>query len=197
VNAGNLTGMRIYLITHAHTEQVAGVAADTWQLSLRGVEQASKLAESPIWTQISQVVISSEPKTWLTVETVVRQRHLPVWIDSRFDELRRSEWIEDYAAQVAKVFAQPVHPINGWEAAETVRLRALAGLADLSRRFPDQTLAVVGHGLCLSIVRSAILGHQQADFSTWRHLSFATHALISLHPSILIDDFETSSQVAR
>src|SRR5215217_5454303 len=111
--------MRIYLITHAHTEQVAGVAADAWQLSSHGVEQASKLAASPIWTQISHVVISSEPKSWLTVETVVRQRHLPVWIDSRFDELRRSERIEDYAAQVARVFAQPAQSIDGWEAAET------------------------------------------------------------------------------
>lgn len=189
--------MRIYLITHAHTEQLPSVAADAWRLSARGIEQAALLAKASIWEEIDRVVVSSEPKTLLTVAEIVAQRYLPVWIDSRFDELRRSGWTENYAAQVAAAFAEPSRSIAGWEAVVAVRQRAVSGLADLEQRFGGETLALVGHGLCLSIIRAEILGNPRVDFAAWQRLAFASYASIVLNPPTLLEDFPISANAMR
>lgn len=181
--------MRIYLITHAHTEQNRDVAPDAWRLSASGIAQAARLAEAPFWNDIDRVVISAEPKTWLTVAKAVAQRKLPVWIDSRFDELRRSGWTKDYAAHVANVFAYPTTEVMGWEAANSVKKRVSDGLADLQRRFAGEMLALVGHGLCLSLWRAELLGLAHVDFSSWQRLAFGSYALISLEPPAVIEDF--------
>jgi broad specificity phosphatase PhoE len=189
--------MQLYLITHAHTEQLPEMAADAWRLSARGVEQAQALAAAPFWAGVNHIVVSSEPKTWLSVAEVVATRGLPVWIDSRLDELRRSGWSEDYAAQVKAAFDAPSQSSSGWETVDSVQARALAALEDLYNRFSGETLAVVGHGLCLSVARASILGQSNVDFSAWQRLSFASTCAISLHPPALISDFELDHAPVR
>jgi broad specificity phosphatase PhoE len=187
----------MYWITHAHTEQIAGVAADAWRLSARGIEQAGALTSAPLWEQLDRVVVSSEPKTWLTVAKAVEEWRLPVWVDCRFDELRRGGWCEDYAAQVAAAFADPLQSIPGWETVESVRERAWRGLADLQQRFAGETLALVGHGICISVLRAMILGHDHVDLNAWQRLSFGSCATISLDPPAVLDDFPLNVDAVR
>jgi len=189
--------MKIYLVTHAHTEQLVDVAADRWCLSARGLQQAEALEQSPFWDEVDRVILSSEAKTWLTVAHIVTAYSLPVWIDARFDELRRSGWIENYAEQVAAAFASPHEAIGEWETVASVRQRALSGLADLQRRFGNETLALVGHELCHSILRAELLGHESADFSAWQKLEFATSACFALNPCRMIRDFELNIHRVR
>jgi broad specificity phosphatase PhoE len=185
------------MITHAHTEQEPSVATDAWRLSAKGEQQAMKLAQKPFWREVRRVVVSSEPKTLLTVSKATRCYRLPVWYDSRFDELRRSGWSENYRDQVAAAFAQPEQSVNGWESVECVRKRATTALLELQRRFYGETIAVVGHGLCLSILRSEILGHSFVDFVTWQRLSFASVACVTLEPPTLLADFELDMDAVR
>ena len=189
--------MRIYLITHAHTEQSPDVAIDRWSLSSRGVEQARKLVGAPFWDEVDRVVVSAEQKTYLTVAEIVRARSMQVWVDGRFDELRRAGWIEDYGVQIAAVFANPTHSIAGWETVESVRQRAMNGLVDLQRRFKGETLALVGHGLCLSVLRAEALQSPRVDYSEWQRLEFGSYASISLNPLTLISDFAMSLDTVR
>ena len=189
--------MQIYLISHAHTEQVPEVDADRWVLSQKGKNQSRELAEQPFWSDVDQIVVSSEQKTFLTIADIAHSHAIPVWIDSRFDELRRTGWIADYSRQVAEVFANPVRSVAGWESVDMVRDRALRGLADLRVRFEGQTLALVGHGLCLSIIRAEALRLSQVDFSAWQRLSFGSFASIGLNPLRLISDFSFSEGALR
>jgi broad specificity phosphatase PhoE len=189
--------MRIYLVTHAHTEQTPGVVADAWHLSPRGVEQATALAAAPFWDEVDRVVVTSEPKTYLTVAEIVRELNLPVWVDCRFDELRRGGWVEDYSAQVAAAFADPARSIGEWESVDSVRQRALMGLADVQKRFAGETVALVGHGICLSILRAEILGLTHVDFTSWQRLSFGSYASISLNPAGILSDFPLSQSHVR
>jgi broad specificity phosphatase PhoE len=189
--------MRVYLITHAHTEQIPGVAADAWRLSTRGNEQAAALAAAPFWTHVDRVVVSAEPKTWWTIAEIVEMRQLPVWVDSRFDELRRTEWIEDYAGQVAEVFAHPTRSVAGWEAADAALKRLEKGIADLQHRFARETLALVGHGLTFSLLRAKLLGLSHADHSAWQRLSFGSYAYICLNPQAILEDFAQSADKVR
>jgi broad specificity phosphatase PhoE len=190
--------MRIYLITHAHTEQLPDVPSDAWRLSARGQEQAAELARAPFWDEVDRIVVSSEPKSLLTIADIATNRNLPVWIDSRFDELRRGGWSEDYARQVAALFAEPESSIGGWESAAGVRERAWQGFVELQHRFGDERVALVGHGLCLSIVRAAVVGKTHVDFSDWQRLRFADYATVELgNPSRLLADFSLDATTVR
>ncbi len=189
--------MQIVLITHAHTEQMRDVAVDAWRLSARGVEQAAALANAPFWANIDRVIVSSEPKTWLTIADVVAARHLPVWVDCRLDELRRCGWHVDYAAQVAEVFAHPSQSVAGWEAADSAIRRVLECVADLQSRFAGETIALVGHGICLSLLRAKLMGRSHVTLVEWQRLAFGSYALASLAPPTLLEDFIQDSDSVR
>ena len=184
---------RLYLITHAHTAADPGTDARLWRLSPTGDDQAARLAAAPWWDTVDAIVLSSEAKTRLTVAPVLAQRKLPVVVDPRFDELKRGGWCDDYAGQVQRMFAAPDMAVGGWESATAALIRVRAGMADLHARHPDGILALVSHGLVLSLYRAHLLGLPQVRFVDWQQLSFAAVAQVTLAPEtgegVLVQDF--------
>jgi len=170
--------MNLYLITHAHTAQVPRLDATQWALSDQGIEQAKVLATQPFWGEVDYVVLSLEEKTRLTIEPVLAQRPLTFFHDNRFNELKRGGWSEDYGAQVRQAFARPDEPCGEWESAAHALSRFRDGIADLVEKYQDQTVALVGHGLTLSLYRAHLLGQTQVNFEDWQALSFAAVALV-------------------
>lgn len=180
----------LFLITHAHTRQQPGIDAATWNLSETGQAQAQILAAQPFWDQVDHIVLSSELKTRLTVDAVLTARPLPVTVDARFDELiRTAEWTDDYVGRVAQVFAHPDLSIGGWEPASQALARFLAGIDALRARYAGETMALVGHGLILSLYRTHLLGQSHVDLDQWRALSFAAVAQVDLQSQKLVADF--------
>jgi broad specificity phosphatase PhoE len=182
--------MKLYLITHARTQLERATAVAQWRLSDLGVQQAELLAQQPFWSSIQRIALSSEPKTRLTIEPLLAQHPLPVQVDARFDELRRPSWVEDYGARVQQAFAHPDEPAGEWEAAHWARQRFLVGIADLCHQFRGETVALVGHGLTLSLYRAYLLGKPRVDLDEWRQLSFAAVALVDPVAKRLIQDFQ-------
>jgi broad specificity phosphatase PhoE len=189
--------MKIHLITHAHTQIDPNAASDTWQLSSRGLEQAERLSKAPFWDEVTQIVVSSEAKTWLTVSQVAADRSLPVWVDSRFDELRRSGWTENYADVVATAFATPNMPTAGWESVQNLQERVGAGLLALQNRFGGEMVALVGHGIAMSVLRAMMLGQERVDAAAWSRLAFGSYATVDLAPKRVIADFQFEERSTR
>ena len=197
--------MRLYLITHAHTQQEPAVDAARWRLSEAGREQAAALAREPFWAEVDRVVLSSEPKTRLTVEPALATRDLPLTVDARFNELHRPGWVGDYVGRVAHCFAHPHQAAVDWEPASEALARFRAGMVDLHTQFPKQTLALIGHGLTLSLYRAHLLnqyvdGAIRVRLADWRALAFAAVALVEgeADRAVLRQDFaSTSSSTAR
>ncbi|MBX3009900.1 MAG: histidine phosphatase family protein [Caldilineaceae bacterium] len=182
--------MRLFLITHAHTQIQQAHDARQWVLSDAGQQQAALLATLPFWRELDQIVLSSEAKTRLTVAAVLAQYKLPVMVDPRFDELKRPGWTEDYAAQVQRAFAEPTQPAGEWEAASVALARFRAGITALCQQFAGATIALVGHGLTLSLYRADLLGYSQVRFADWQQLSFAAVALVDPVAGLLQQDFQ-------
>lgn len=190
--------MQLYLITHAHTQVDASQDAVHWSLSPVGAAQAQTLATMPWWAQVDRIVLSSEAKTRLTVAPLLAMRALPVLVDARFDELQRPGWSTDYAEQVRQAFADPNQRAGEWEAAAAALARFHAGIADLCQTYPDETVALVGHGLTFSLYRAALLGRPQVDLAEWRALSFAAVAIVDPTQAQLLQDFQpVAGQLAR
>lgn len=180
----------LYLITHAHTEQQPHVDATTWALSSVGQRQATILANQPFWPSVDRLLLSSEAKTRLTVADVLTTHKIPITVDARLDELKRGpDWVSNYAERVGHVFTHPHQSVGGWETAADALARFLAGIADLKTRYTTQTLALVGHGLTLSLYRAHLLGQPQVDLADWRKLSFAAVAQVDLETNRLVEDF--------
>lgn len=183
--------MRLYLITHAHTEQVQDVNARQWVLSEQGKAQAEALARQPFWEDVDIILLSSEQKTRLTVQPVLTERLLPVWVEARFDELRRPGWVDDYPERVRRALAEPAQPAGDWEPALHALDRFMDAMTLMKKRFVGQeTLALVGHGLILSLYRAHLLGQSQVDFEAWRTLSFASVALVDPMRERILEDFQ-------
>ncbi|MFN8439934.1 MAG: histidine phosphatase family protein [Caldilineaceae bacterium] len=191
--------MQLYLITHAHTQAQPSEDATVWQLSPKGREQASLLAQQPFWEQVEQIVLSTEAKTRLTIGPVLAQRALPVYEDQRLNELRRVGWVtnEEYGERVRKLFAEPTHSIHGWESAQDALQRVLAAINYLCAYFTGKTVALVGHGLTLSLYRAYLLGNAHVDFTDWQQLSFAAVALVDPEKRQLLQDFLPVAGYAR
>lgn len=183
--------MYLYLIRHAHTAQDRHTDSTQWRLSDRGVAQAQQLAQQPFWQTVTHLVLSSEPKTRLTVEPLLAQKPLPVLVDARFDELRRGGWmsVEQYQTWVQQALAQPDLAVADWESASAALQRVRSGIAELVQRLPTATLALVGHGLTLSLYRAALLGQRTVHFQDWQQLPFAAVALVDPEQGQLLQDF--------
>lgn len=183
----------VHLITHAHTAVDPSRNAEYWHLSPAGEDQAAALAQQPWWDHVDLVVLSSEPKTRLTVAPVMAARNLPQVVDPRFDELKRDGWADDYAALVRQAFAEPDVAVAGWEAAASAQARFVAGMDALTAAHPDATLALVSHGLVLSLYRAHILGLAHVRFADWQQLSFAAVATVEISAAtgqcVLAQDF--------
>lgn len=170
---------KLYLIAHACTRQVPDTDAALWQLNELGRKQAAALARQPFWDEVDRLLLSREPKTRLTVAPLLQRRDLPVEEDDRFNELHRSpEWTCDYTARVAELFGSPRESIAGWEPAATALARFCGGIEDWASRHPQETLALVGHGLTFSLYRAHLLGLPVVALKDWRQLSFAAVACV-------------------
>ncbi|MBI3959689.1 MAG: histidine phosphatase family protein [Chloroflexi bacterium] len=181
----------LYLITHAHTLQKRNTDAAVWDLSAAGYQQAEALARLSLWDGVDRVVVSSEPKTRLTVAPVLAAHRLPLTVDPRFDELRRgSGWVGDYAGRVAAVFAEPDRSVGGGETAADALARFVEGIDALRDAFPHETIALVGHGLTFSLYRAHLLGQKQVDFTDWQRLSFCAVAEVEWPEQRLVRDFQ-------
>lgn len=189
----NFFTVLLYLITHAHTQQQAKLDATTWLLSAQGQRQADALALLPFWPQVSAVAVSSEAKTRLTIAPLLAQHTLPVIEDSRFDELWRGGWIDDYNQRVAQAFAAPEQPVGDWEPAASALRRVLEGISALCTAHAGKTVALVGHGLTLSLYRSHLLGQQRVSLADWQRLGFAAVALVDAGAGRLVSDFAATS----
>ncbi len=190
--------MRLFLITHAHTQIQPEHDATQWVLSAMGRQQAEQLAALPLWAEVDRIVLSREPKTRLTVDAVLARHPLPVQIDARFDELHRPGWVVDYATQVQCAFAAPTQAAGAWESAAAALTRFQAGIADLCHQYAGCSLALVGHGLTLSLYRAYLLRQTHVTFTDWQQLSFAAVALSDPLAQQLLQDFQpVAGQIAR
>lgn len=170
----------IYLVRHARTQPTNEEAA-RWPLSDEGRQQAALLADHPCWRDIAAIISSPEQKALDTARPAAERHNLPLHIDERLRELRRpAVWVsqERYEQIVFQVFAEPERSIAGWEPADAVLRRMLAALNEALATRPEQSVALVGHGLAFSLLLANLQGLPQPSLDAWRAIPFAAVAAI-------------------
>lgn len=162
---------QLYLVRHAST-QVMGDAAEHWPLSEEGRREANNLARQDFWRPMDLLFSSPEPKALQTAEPVIRRWGIPLEIVECLRELRRPRWMADYQRLIAQCFTEPQESVAGMEPAAQVAERIPRCIEGLVAAHPGQTLAVVSHGLALTLFLARLAG-RWPTMAEWRAAPFA------------------------
>jgi broad specificity phosphatase PhoE len=166
----------LYLIRHPATQPDPAIPASQWWLSAAGRAQVHTLVHLPIWTAITTVYTSTQPKTSVVGELVHLAHGIPYLPLIALDEARRDPWLDPEAFDVAQraFFAHPADPpMRGWETAQSAVLRFIAALDHLlAVHKPTDSLVIVSHASVLALY-TAHLREITPTYEQWWKIAFA------------------------
>ncbi len=161
---------QLYLIRHARTRMM-GDAAERWPLSEKGRRDASTLARRDFWRRIDLAFSSPEPKALQTAEPAARRWGIPLEIVDCLRELRRPRLVQDYEKTVERLFSDPEVSIVDMEPAAQAAERITRCIRGLVEAHSTQTLAVVSHGLVLTLFLAQLEG-RWPTVAEWQSVPF-------------------------
>lgn len=172
----------LYLIRHPHTQIDLSVPAHDWGLSDQGRQQVGDLLEAPFWPHIHTIYPSRELKAITAAKEAALRYEIPIIPRSALGEVDRSAYVapdqDAYRANVANFFAQPDQSAQGWETAAAAGQRFQQEMAQiLSWHEADQHVAIIAHGLILTVVTAALL-NQPPTLESWLAIGFASVAVV-------------------
>jgi len=171
-----------------------GEAPERWPLSKEGRREASVLSRQGFWRKVEYIFSSPEPKALQTAKPTARRWGLSLTVVDCLHELRRPRLIPDYQVAVARLFADPEASIAGMEPAAQTAERITSCIKELAAAHPEQVLAVVSHGLALSLFL-ARLENRWPTVAEWRAVPFASLATVDTITWHLIESWSNGSAV--
>lgn len=180
----------LYLIRHARA-QMTGNTADRWTLSEEGRRQARVLAHQDFWRDVGRIYSSPEPKALETARPAARRWDIPLAVADDLREPRRPRLIVDYEATIEQVFANPRKSISGLEPATEAAHRVTRCIKELSEKHAEQTLAVISHGLVMTLILSR-LENRLPTLYDWRSIPFTGLRVIDTEQWQLVEEWSTT-----
>jgi broad specificity phosphatase PhoE len=174
---------------------MSGDLAKRWPLSRQGRREAGTLARQNFWREVNLVFASPEPKALQTAKPAARRWDIPLKTVKCLHELRRphSKLIPDYENVIERLLAEPEASVAGLEPASQAAERVTQCLQKLVSTHPDRTLAVVSHGLVLTLFL-ARLENRWPTVTEWRAVPFGGIAVVNTSPWHLITGWLSISE---
>lgn len=169
--------MRLYLIRHGRTLPT-GPDARAWPLSDAGEREAARLATAPFWAAVGALYSSPEGKALSTVRPAAVRYGLSTTEHERLREVGRpAVWVEEYEAAVEAYLEEDGMP-EGWEPREDARRRMAGCVREIADLHPNESVALCGHGLALSLYLSTLVNVPGRLFAAWRSIGFGQVAVV-------------------
>jgi broad specificity phosphatase PhoE len=169
--------------------------AESWDLNAAGEAELAALLDAPFWAQIAAVYASEERKAIRVAEVAADRYRLPWRSIAGLGEVDRSATTprdrETYEAAVAALFSRPDERILGWESASEAVGRFRRVLDEALADDPGESLAVVAHGLVLSLLLADLRG-EPPSLDRWRALGFGAVAALDCATLRPLCDFLTA-----
>jgi len=147
-----------------------------------------------LWAGVAGFFSSPEEKAIATARLLAEAHGRAVEIVPDLREVERGCAIfEEYEAAVREFFTRPDESVHGWERAVDAGRRVAACLMEIGARGGDGPLAVVSHGLALTLGIAALVpvGHDPWEF--WRGIGFSSVAVLDLAQRRLVQGFHVTS----
>jgi broad specificity phosphatase PhoE len=182
----------VILVRHAAVTVDPREDAHQWRLSADGEVAATRLANVLQFGAVGQIYSSPEPKAIATACAVARGQAV-VEIDGLAELDRRAAgWLgtsDDYAAMVAEIFRQPTVSVRGCETALAAQRRIVGAIDRLAGGARDEAIAVVSHGIVLTLYVSWLRGLAEPDLDRWRRMRFPDAAVVDHERRVVLSDF--------
>jgi len=177
--------MKIYLLRHAATQFDSEKTPSEWKLSLEGEKQAEHLVKQNLIPKVDKIVCSNELKTRLTINHYAKFYQLPIYKDSRFNEVGsdhlpidltlfqqfRKQCFEDFDLQIS---------INDDESFREAYYRFKEAITDYTKS-EDNSILIVSHGCILSVffaMLNNISDNGELIYNNWQNLPFCALGII-------------------
>jgi broad specificity phosphatase PhoE len=171
-------------VRHAMAEKVDGVPPHDWRLGPNGQTAAAALAG---WLRLPDpptlVVTSPEPKAAETAAPIADRFGVPLVLDERLREVERP-WIGDGYRLAVRSYLRG-EELEGWEDRMAVARRISKAVADAKAHVDEAPVAVVGHGLSLSLHVAAEMPPGFLAGQFWSRLAFPDAWLLDLDRQLL------------
>jgi broad specificity phosphatase PhoE len=160
----------LHLVRHAAVTVRPEIDGPLWHLSPEGRAGADALAGEPFWQDVERLLASSEPKAYGTGQRIAAKHGLPLRIEHDLREVSDRAWVAGgYEELVRRYFAGEN---VGWEPRDAALARVRACIEAIAST-ADGDVAVVAHGLVLTLYLSDLLGlDSPAAFELWSRIRF-------------------------
>ncbi len=147
-------GERLLLVRHTAVTLVEGLAPGEWPASPEGLAAAARLAQAPLFAGVRAVASSPERKALATAEPIARRLGLALAVEPDLREVERPPGPIVSSEEIGRrVRADLIDGgADGWEPPADARQRVV-GCVDRLRAATDGPLAIVSHGLLLTLYR--------------------------------------------
>jgi broad specificity phosphatase PhoE len=180
----------LYLVRHGRTQPDPATAAALWPLSATGRAETARLAAHPRWAEVAGFYASPEEKAIETARLLSEPHGQSLTILTDLREVERgSAFLADYDAAVREFFARPDESVHGWERAVDAGRRVAGCLEQISARAGDRPVAVVSHGLALTLGLAALVPLDQPLWEFWRRIGFSSVGVLDLVRRRLVQEF--------
>ena len=180
---------RFWLVRHGSYGMIGrGLGGrDPHELDRTGCEEATRIAERLGGRPIRAVLASPVRRAQRTAEPLADRLRLPVGIEPDFGEVDFGSWsglrfteLEPQPAWRAWNVFRSTAPVPDGETMLEVQSRVVAGLRRLSRRWPDDELAVVSHG---DVIKAALVHLLGAPLDLMHRIEIAPASIsqVELH----------------
>jgi len=142
----------IYLIRHAQSQPSASTDNAEWPLSVRGREQAARLAELLVPLGFERLYSSPYTRCQQTIALFVERQGLEV---ATVDDLREmhivSGYVDDFDATWWRVWEDFGYRLPGCESSNDAQRRFVASVEAAASESVGQTIGVSAHGMVIGL----------------------------------------------
>ena len=177
--------MKFYLLRHAATQYNSEKSPSEWHLSPKGEKQAENIINQNLIPKVDKIICSTELKTRLTINHYAEFYQLPIYKDSRFNEVGSDHLpidltlFQQFRKQCFLDFDLHLS-INDNESFREAYYRFQAGIADYTKS-GDKSILILSHGCILSIffaMLSGIFDNGELIYNNWQNLPFCALGII-------------------
>ena len=98
-----------------------------------------------------------------------------------------------YVDLVPQIFGEPHQSVQGCEPATSAQLRFVHAVSQVRQQFPRDMLAVVSHGIVLTLYIAHIRHQTIADVADWRRMGQPDIAIVDPDRAQVVADFGTAA----
>jgi broad specificity phosphatase PhoE len=160
-----------------------------WHLSKDGRTATDALAQEPFWKEVAVIVTSPEPKAIATGQRVAASNGLRIELEPDVREVEGRPWVKEGYSDLVRGYLHG-QSVAGWEPREAALDRWSLAIERLAARAFEPPVAVVAHGLVITVYLAACLGlNGAAAFDLWAAIRFPDVALLDTSGPALLREF--------